>query len=116
MLDESNCKALGFNFINDCLENQEAKLSDGNPQDSPPLSECTWYRYIIYFLLELKPPDEMGKSKARYLKLKVVKYCLIDQVLYWRDPLGVFLRCLNPQEAQKVTFDFHSNLCGGHHF
>jgi hypothetical protein len=58
----------------------------------------------------------MGKSKARALKLKAVRYCLIDQVFHWRDPIGVFLRCLNPQEAQKVIFDFHSGLCGGHHF
>jgi hypothetical protein len=28
----------------------------------------------------------------------------------------VYLRCLNPQEAQKVTFDFHRSLCGGNHF
>jgi hypothetical protein len=58
----------------------------------------------------------MGKSKARALKLKAVRYCLIDQALYWKDPLGVFLRCLDPQEAQKVIFDFHNGLCGGHHF
>jgi hypothetical protein len=45
---------------------------------------------------------------VRALKLKAVRYCLIDQTLYWKDPLGVFLRCLDPQEAQKVTFDFHS--------
>jgi hypothetical protein len=64
----------------------------------------------------LKPPDGLGKRKARALKLKAVRYFLIDHVLYWRDPLGVFLRCLNPQEAQKVMFDFHRGLCGGHHF
>jgi hypothetical protein len=64
----------------------------------------------------LKPPDGMGKSRARDLKLKVVRYCLIEQVLYWRDPLGMLLRCLNPPEAQKVMFDFHEGLCGGHHF
>jgi hypothetical protein len=58
----------------------------------------------------------LGKSKARALKLKAVRYCLIDQALYWKDPLGVFLRCLDLQEAQKVMFDFHSGLCGGHHF
>jgi hypothetical protein len=58
----------------------------------------------------------MGKSKARDLNLKTIRYCLIDQVLYWRDPLGVLLRCLSPQEAQKVMFEFHGSLCGGHHF
>jgi hypothetical protein len=67
-------------------------------------------------LQELKPPDGLGKSKARAVKLKAVKYFLIDQTLYWKDPLGLLLRCLDPQEAQKVMFDFHSDLCGGHHF
>jgi hypothetical protein len=55
----------------------------------------------------------MGKRKARSLNLKAVRYCLINQVFHWRDPLGVFLRCLNPQEAQKVMFDFHSGLLEG---
>jgi hypothetical protein len=58
----------------------------------------------------------MGKSKARDLKLKEIKYFLIHQVLYLKDPLGVLLRCLDPQEAQKIMFDFHDSLCGGHHF
>ena len=58
----------------------------------------------------------MGKIKARDLKLKEIRYCLIDQVLYWKYPLGVLLRCLDLQEAQKIMFDFHDSLCGGHHF
>jgi hypothetical protein len=116
LLAESNCKALGVSFINACSGNQQAESPSKSSQGGLSLAECTWYRDILYFLQELKPPDGMGKSKARALKLKVVRYCLIDQVLYWRDPLGVFLRCLNPQEAHKVMFDFHSGLCGGHHF
>jgi len=62
-------------------------------------------RYFV-FLQELKPPDGMEKSKVRDLKLKAVRYFLIDRALYWKDPLRVFLRCLNPQESQKVMFDF----------
>ena len=57
----------------------------------------------------------MGKSKTRDLKIKAIRYCLIDHDLYWKDPLGVILRCLDPQEAQKIMFDFHDDLCGGHH-
>jgi hypothetical protein len=116
LLVESNYKALGINFINACSENQQAESSNKGSQGDLSLAECTWYRDILYFLQELKPPDGMGKSKTRALKLKAVRYCLIDRVLYWKDPLGVFLRCLNPQEAQKVMFDFHSGLCEGHHF
>jgi hypothetical protein len=115
-LAESNCKSLGVNFINTCSENQQAELSDKSSQDNPPLAECAWYKDIIYFLQELKPPDGMGKRKARDLKLKAIRYFLIDQALYWKDPLGVLLRCLDPQEAQKIMFDFHDSLCGGHHF
>jgi hypothetical protein len=116
LLAESNCEALGISSINACSENQQAKSSNKGSQGDLSLAECTWYKDILYFLQELRPPDGMGKSKARDLKLKVVRYCLVDRVLYWKDPLGVFLRCLNPQEAQRVMFDFHSGLCGGHHF
>ena len=107
---------MGVNFINTCSEGHQVEISDKNPQDSPPLEECTWYEDIIFFLQELRLPDGMGKRKARDLKLKAIRYCLIDQVLYWKDPLGVLLRCLDPQEAQKIIFQFHDNLCGGHHF
>ena len=99
LLAESNCKALGVSFINAFSENQQAESSSKSSQGGLSLAECTWHKDILYFLQELKPPDGMGKNKARDLKIKAVRYCLIDQVLYWRDPLGVFLRCLNPQEA-----------------
>jgi hypothetical protein len=111
LLDESNCRALGINFIN-----EQAESSNKSSQGDLPLAACAWYKDILCFLQELRPPDGMEKSKARALKLKVVIYCLIDQALYWKDPLGVLLRCLDLQQAQKVMFDFHSSLCGGHHF
>jgi hypothetical protein len=116
LLVESNYKALGVNFINSYSENQQAELSDEDPQVTPPLAGCTWYKDIIFFLQKLQPPDGMEKRKVRALKLKSIKYCLIDQVLYWKDPLGVLLRCIDPQEAQKIMYDFHDSLCGGHHF
>jgi hypothetical protein len=58
----------------------------------------------------------MEKNKGRELKLKSIKYCLVDQILYWKDPLGVLLRFLDLQEAQRIMYDFHDSLCGGHHF
>jgi hypothetical protein len=111
LLVESNYKALEINCIN-----EQAESSSSNSQITIPLAACPWYRDILYFLQELKPPDGLGKSRAIALKLKAVKYCLIDRALYWKDPLGILLRCLDPLQAQKVMFDFHSSLCGGHHF
>jgi hypothetical protein len=92
LLAESNCRALGINFIN-----EQTESSNRGSQSTVPLVECTWYKDILYFLQELKPPDGLGKSKARALKLKAVRYCLIDQTLYWKDHQGVLLRCLDPQ-------------------
>jgi hypothetical protein len=116
LLVESNYKSLGVNFINSCSEDQQDEFSDEDPKVTPPLERCTWYKDIIFFLQKLQPPDGMGKSKVRSLKLNSIKYCLIDQVLYWKYPLGVLLRCLDPQEAQRIMYDFHDSLCGGHHF
>jgi hypothetical protein len=64
----------------------------------------------------LWPPDSLQRNKARAIKLKAVRYCLIDQVLYWKDPLGVILKCMSPQEDEMIVAEFHSSLCGGHHF
>jgi hypothetical protein len=107
---------LGVNFINISSKNQQVELSDKGSHVSPQLEECTWYKDIIYFLQKLQPPDHLEKNKVRDLKLKSIIHCLIDQVFYWTDPLGVLLRCLDPQEIQKVMSDFHDSLCGGHHF
>jgi hypothetical protein len=114
------------NMMDEILTTRYAPLVLRQPMNSltttdnlkymPWLEECAWYRDIIFFLLNMQPPDGMEKRKVRDLKLRSIKYCLIDQVLYWKYRLGVPLRCLDPQEAQKIMFEFHDSLCGGHHF
>jgi hypothetical protein len=64
----------------------------------------------------LNPPPGVSKSKIRSLKLKALKYCIIDKALYWKDPAGVLLNCLVENEAQGVMQDFHKGDCGGHLF
>jgi ribonuclease HI len=116
LLAEANCQALGISFINECSGIQQDRLPDVDHRREPPLARCPWYKDVIYFLQELRPPDGLQRSKARALKLKAVRYCLIDQVLYWKDPLGVLLKCISPPEAEMIVAEFHSGLCGGHHF
>jgi hypothetical protein len=65
---------------------------------------------------ELWPPDNLQRNKEKALKLKAVRYCLIDQVLYWKDPLGFLLKCVDPQEDDRIMVEFHDSLCGRHHF
>jgi hypothetical protein len=116
LLAESNCKTLGVSFINGCSENQQAELYDTNAQADPPLAGCPWYKDDIYFLQELRPLDGMQIKKARSLNLKAIKYFLVGKNLFWKDPLGVLLRCLDPHKAQRIMSDFHDSSCGGHHF
>jgi hypothetical protein len=116
LLAESNCKALGVNFMNADFVYQQTDIASNNSQISPKLTECNWYKDLIHFLQTLQPPPGLDKTKVRYLKLKAIRYCIVDHVLYWKDPVGVLLRCLDPDEAKKTMSDFHDSLCGGHHF
>jgi hypothetical protein len=116
LLAEANFQALGVSLINECSRIQQGQLSEIDPQREPPLARCPWYKDAIYFLQELQPPDSLQRNKAKSLKLKAVRYYLINQVLYWKDPLGFLLKCVYPQEADKIMVEFHDNLCGGHHF
>jgi hypothetical protein len=116
LLAKSNCSALGVNFIGSCSEKKQTELNNRGAQVSPALANCSWYKDIIFFLQNLQPPSGMEKNKGRALKLKSIKYCLVDQILYWKDPLGVLLRCLDLQEAQRIMSGFHDSLCGGDYF
>ena len=61
-------------------------------------------------------PVELTKSKVRFMKLKSLRYCIIDKNLYWKDTGGIFLNYLMGEEADKVIEEFHKGYCGGHHY
>jgi hypothetical protein len=116
LLVESNCKALGVNFMSTNSINQQYDIHNNNLQINSKLAECSWYKDIIYFLQNLQPPTGLEKTKVRDLKLKAVRYCIVDQILYWKDPSGILLRCLDLEEEKQIMTEFHGSLCGGHHF
>jgi hypothetical protein len=91
-------------------------MNDKGPQVISTFEDCSWYKDIIFFLQNLHPPSGMERNKVRSLKLKSIKYFFVDQILYWKDPLGVFLRCLDPQEAEKIMSNFRDSLCRRHHY
>ena len=45
-----------------------------------------------------------------------MKYILIDQVLYWKYPGGILLKCLEKSEVDAVAVELHSGVCGGHKY
>eukprot|EP00253_Pinus_taeda_P016956 PITA_16956 len=75
-----------------------------------------WYSDIIYVLKNLSPPPDMTRNKARTLKLKDAKFCILNSALYWKDLGGVLLNCLVEKEAKQVMEDCHQGDCGGHLF
>ena len=58
---------LGFQVEGACLQVMDKYLS------SP------WYKDIVYFLQNIQDPPNFDKSKIRSLKLKSVKYCIVNQ-------------------------------------
>jgi hypothetical protein len=113
LMAQSNCELLGINFIADLSTDSEEERV---PQISKKFLDSPWYADIIYVLRNLQAPLELSKTKARFLKLKGAKFCILDQSLYWKDPGGILLSCLLEEEVEKTIREFHKGDCGGHHY
>ena len=64
------------------------------------ISSCEWYSGIIHFFLKLEVSPDLTSNQALALKLKSVKFCIIDNLLYWKNKYGIFLRCLDKEESK----------------
>ena len=80
----------------------------------PYFFASSWYQDIIYVLQKLQAPLRLAKTQARSVKLKAVKFCVLNGYLYWKDPGGVLLNCLLEEEAKGKIQEFHKGDCGGH--
>ena len=67
---------------------------------------------IVSYLKEGKLPE--GKDEARKLRVRAVRYVLMDEVLYKRGFSQPYLRCLAPDEANYVLREVHEGACGNH--
>jgi hypothetical protein len=86
------------------------------PQISHKFLDSMWYANIIFVLKNLQAPPKFSKTKARFLKLKATKFCIVNESLYWKDPRGILLRCLLEEEEENTIREFHKGDCGGHHY
>jgi hypothetical protein len=39
----------------------------------------------------------------------------MNENIYWKDPLGIFLNCVVEYETAGIIDEFHKGICGGHH-
>lgn len=110
LMAESNCRALDINFIG-ALDDQEEMV---NPQISEPFTYSPWYANIIFVLVNLQDPPCLTRTKARFLKIKSLRYCIIDNAFLWKYNGGILLNYLLKDEADKIMQEFHARYCGGH--
>ena len=73
-----------------------------------------WYADIIYVLLYLNASPSLSKTKARFFKQKALYYCILDGILYWKNAVGILLKCLLEVDAGKIMHELHEGECGGH--
>ena len=72
------------------------------------LATDDWRREIADYL---KDPT---KKVSRKLRVQATKYVLLEGELYYRTIDGVFLRCLDKEEAKVLMGEVHEGVCGSH--
>lgn len=75
MMVESNCDVLGINFM---LEYSDNKVQNKQNQVCLDFQASLWYKGIIYVLQNLQAPPELNKEHARAIKLKFVKFWILN--------------------------------------
>jgi hypothetical protein len=120
LLTKENCDILDINFhwgnFSKFADRGAAEDKHGSHQVAENLSSCEWYSCIIHFLQKLEVSLELSMTQARALKLREIKFFINNNLLYWKDPTGLLLRCLDKEESTEVMHHFHSSICGGHHY
>ena len=76
---ELNCGSLHINYISNMSIKayQELEL-----QVSEDFSSSPWYYDIVYVLQNLQDPLELSRNKARSIKLKATRFCIMNGYLY----------------------------------
>jgi hypothetical protein len=94
LLAESNYRALRINNLQEyegCMDMDELDDQIDTTSIEEKFTTSVWYKDIVSYLLTLKCPSDMTPSKVRALKFHAVKYCISENQLYLKDPMGFLL-------------------------
>ncbi|XP_027158648.1 uncharacterized protein LOC113760293 [Coffea eugenioides] len=72
----------------------------------------TWMGPLIRFLSQGELPED--RTESRKLQRKAARCALRQNLLYKRLYLGPWLRCITPEEGERILQDIHEGLCGAH--
>jgi hypothetical protein len=118
LLAESNFIVLGMNNFeshDSLLDIEEIDDHGSIIHIEENFSSSSWFNDIVTYLLTLQCSSDMTHSKARNLKLHAINYFIIEDKLYWKDPLGFLLCFLIESKTEGVIEKFHEGVCGGNH-
>src|ERR1700733_4974472 len=107
LMSETNFQALDINQLD-----SEPELA--TPKINVAFEQSPWYSNICYVLQNLCAPPGLSRTKCRFLKMKALKFCVMDGNLLWKNHEGILLNCLIENEANKIMEEFHVGDCGGH--
>ena len=76
MLTDSNCESLQLNFVSSQFHQLDTRV-----EVMIEFATSPWYYDIIHVLQKLQAPAGLSKTRARSIKLKVAKFCILNQYL-----------------------------------
>ena len=63
----------------------------------------SWYRDLVHYLQQGYFPEHWNSKQRRALRLKSTSYHIIDGILFGNNFDGVFLICLEQEDASKAV-------------
>ena len=72
----------------------------------------SWMDPIIKYLQHKELHE--NKNEARNLRIRAARYALIGNHLYRKSFSGLYLRCLNSEDARRLLKEIHEGVCGNH--
>ena len=79
------------------------------------MENCDWYKDVIYYLQHMQSPPHLIENEKRTIKLHLVRYIIVNGVLWWRNFEGILLKCIDQQNSEKILKEMHSSVYGGHY-
>jgi len=99
IMTETNLDTFDVNSIMELLDFPE---DESMVKVDDCFRNCAWYTNVIYILQNLQVPLGTNKARAQFLRLKYVKYCLLDGYLFWKDLQGILLNYPLEYETKEI--------------
>ena len=98
--------------MSSCLNDAELQKKHLVREETLIASEDDWREPFIKYLKYGELPED--KSLAMQLEKRVMRFSLVNDVLYRRSYDRLLLRCLSKEESEEAMHEVHSGICDAH--